>query len=158
MIAIQLIEFLSKSSELRHVLNDDEIIAPVPHHGIEMISAGSILRDEGAPGRSLLIIISGEVRLTHTDTEVNKLNPGQIFGEGAFSEEGTSSVKVEATVDSVIARFEVRKFDQFLQQSPESAQKLQNHFKELHLKRWPKWKGSATMIPENSPLLMPTMR
>ena len=66
---------------------------------------------------------------------MNKLNPGQIFGEGAFSEDGTSFEKAEATVDSVIARFEVRKFDQFLQQSPKSAQKLQNYFKELHLKR-----------------------
>ena len=135
MKAIQLIEFLSTSSDLRHVLNDDEIISLVPHLDIETISAGTILRDEGAPECSLLIIVSGEVRLSHTDTEVNKLNPGQIFGEGAFSEDGTSLEKAEATVDSVIARFEVRKFDQFLQQSPKSAQKLQNYFKELHLKR-----------------------
>ena len=124
MKAIQLIEFLSTSSDLRHVLNDDEIISLVQHLGIETISAGTTLRDEGAPECSLLIIVSGEVRLSLTDTEVNKLYPGQIFGEGAFSEEGTSLEKAEATVNSVIARFEVQKFDQFLQQSPKSAQKL----------------------------------
>ena len=39
---IQLIEFLSMSSDLRHVLNDDEIISLVPHLGIETISAGTI--------------------------------------------------------------------------------------------------------------------
>ncbi len=136
MKAIQLIEFLSTNSDLRHVLNDDEIIALVPHLGIETISAGTILREEGAPECSLLIVVSGEVRLSHDDTELNKLIPGQIFGEGAFSDEGTSYEKAESTVDSVIARLEVRHFDQFLQQKPKSAQKLKNYFKELHLKRF----------------------
>ena len=62
----------------------------MPHLGIETISAGTVLRDEGDLECSLLIVVSGEVRLSHAENELNKLSPGKIFGEGAFSEEGTS--------------------------------------------------------------------
>ena len=152
---IQLIEFLSTSSDLRHVLNDDEIISLVPHLGIETISAGTILRDEGAPECSLLIIVSGEVRLSYTDTEVNKLNPGQSSAK-VLSQKRNQLGESRGTVDSVIARFEVRKFDQFLQR-PKSAQSCKI-ISRLHLGDCTKWKALATTIPENFWLLLPTMR
>ena len=111
----------------------------MPHLGFETISAGTVLRDEGDPQCSLLIVVSREVRLSHADNELNKLSPGKIFGEG------TSIEKAEATVDSVIARLEIRNFDQFLQQSPKSAQKLKNYFKELPLKRLHEVEGLSFM-------------
>ena len=74
MKTIQLIEFLSTSSDLRDVLSDEEIIALVPFLDVETISAGSVIRSEGAPECSLLIVVSGEIRLSHNDTELNKLN------------------------------------------------------------------------------------
>ena len=132
MKTIQLIEFLSTSSDLRDVLSDEEIIALVPFLDVETISAGSVIRSEGAPECSLLIVVSGEIRLSHNDTELNKLNSGQIFGEGAFSDDGTSFEKVEATVDSVLARLAINRFEEFLQNNCKTAQKLKHHFKELH--------------------------
>ena len=135
MKTIELIEFLSNSSDLRDVLSDEEIIALVPFLDVETISAGSVIRNEGAPECSLLIVVSGEIRLSHNDTELNKLNSGQIFGEGAFSDDGTSFEKVEATVDSVLARLAINRFEEFLQNNCKTAQKIKHHFKELHHKR-----------------------
>ena len=132
---IQLIEFLSTNSDLTKVLNDDDIIALVPHLGIETIPADTILRKEGEPECSLLIVVSGEIRLSHDGTEIDKLHPGQTFGEGAFSEDGTSFEQATATVDSVVARLELKHFEDFLQHNATTAQKLKQHFRNLHLKR-----------------------
>jgi len=132
---IQLIEFLSTNSDLTKVLNDDDIIALVPHLGIETIPADTILRKEGEPECSLLIVVSGEIRLSHDGTEIDKLHPGQTFGEGAFSEDGTSFEQATATVDSVVARLELKHFEDFFQHNATTAQKLKLHFKNLHLKR-----------------------
>lgn len=135
MKTIQLIEFLSTRSDLKEVLNDEEIIALAGHLDLETISTGTVVRSEGAPECSLLIVIDGEVRLSHDDTELNKLSPGQIFGEGAFSDDGTSFEKAEATIDSLVARLTIQHFEEFLQDHCKTAQKLKNHFKELHHKR-----------------------
>ncbi|WP_353616585.1 cyclic nucleotide-binding domain-containing protein [Synechococcus sp. A15-24] len=43
-----------------------------------------VLRPEGEPDCSLLIVVSGEVRLSHDGTEIDKLHPGQTFGEEPF--------------------------------------------------------------------------
>ena len=132
---IQLIEFLSTNSDLTKVLNDDDIIALVPHLGIETIPADTILRKEGEPECSLLIVVSGEIRLSHDGTEIDKLHPGQTFGEGAFSEDGTSFEQATATMDSVVARLGLKHFEDFFQHNATAAQKLKQHFKNLHLKR-----------------------
>lgn len=135
MKSVQLIEFLSTKSDLNKVLNDDEIITLVPHLGIETIPADTVLRHEGEPDCSLLIVVSGEVRLSHDGTEIEKVHPGQTFGEGAFSEDGTSFEQATSTLETVVVRLEMRNFENFLQQNRKAAQKLKQYFTNLHLKR-----------------------
>ena len=135
MKSVQLIEFLSTKSDLNKVLNDDEIITLVPHLGIETIPADTVLRQEGEPDCSLLIVVSGEVRLSHDGTEIEKVHPGQTFGEGAFSEDGTSFEQATSTLETVVVRLEMRNFENFPQQNCKPAQKLKQYFTNLHLKR-----------------------
>ena len=80
-------------------------------------------------------MVSGEVRLRHDGTEIEKVHPGQTFGEGAFSEDGTSFEQATSTLETVVVRLEMRNFENFLQQNYKAAQKLKQHFKDLHLKR-----------------------
>ena len=80
-------------------------------------------------------MVSGEVRLSHDGTEIDKLHPGQTFGEGAFSEDGTSFEQATATLETVVARLEMKNFDNFLQQNCKAAQKLKQYFNNLHRKR-----------------------
>jgi methylglyoxal synthase len=135
MKTIQLIEFLSTSSDLSDVLSDEEIIAFAPNLGLKTVSADTVLRKEGEPDCSLLIVVSGEVRLSHDGNEITKLHPGQIFGEGVFSEDGTSFEQATCTVDSVVARLALKNFEKFLQTDAKAAQKLKEHYKNLHHQR-----------------------
>ena len=65
--AIQLIELFSTSSDLSHVLNDDEIIT-LAHLIDETISTETTLSDEGAPECSYQIVGNGEICLSHSET------------------------------------------------------------------------------------------
>lgn len=135
MKSVRLIEFLSTKSVLTDVLSDEDIIALFPYLRIETVDADTVLRQEGEPDCSLHIVVSGEVRLSHDGTEIEKVHPGQTFGEGAFSEDGTSFEQATSTLETVVVRLEMRNFENFLQQNYKAAQKLKQHFKDLHLKR-----------------------
>ncbi|MEB3253668.1 MAG: methylglyoxal synthase [Synechococcus sp.] len=129
---IQILEFLSQSTELSSILNEDEIIGLASHFDLEQIDAKTTIRDEGTPNCSLWLVIEGEVRQSHQGVELKKIKPGEFFGESVFGEEGSCFEKTETTDPTLVARLRLGKFEAFVQENSKAANKLKEHFRSIH--------------------------
>ena len=135
MQTIELIEFLCSNGDLREKFSDDEIISLAKHLHIETVESGTVIRSQGAPECTLMIVIKGEVNLCIAGTELEKLGPGEIFGEGAFSEFGSSYAEVLTVENTTLAQIGYKEFEALVKDEPKHALKFKQYFKELHQKR-----------------------
>ena len=135
MQTIQLIEFLYSNGDLRENFNDDEIISLAKHLNINSVESGTVIRSQGAPDCTLMIVITGEVILSTDGIEIDKLGAGQIFGEGSFSDLGSSYSEVVAVEDSTLAELGYQEFEALLKHEPKHALKFKQYFKQIHEQR-----------------------
>lgn len=61
--------------------------------------AGSVVASEGEPGVGLFVIDSGAAEVTIGGKKVNRLGPGDFFGEMALLDGGPRTATVAATTD-----------------------------------------------------------
>ena len=71
-----LTQFLSTTSKLAEHFSPSEIAGLSEQLSFESYEAGTVLMKEGEPACSLLLLISGEIRLTHDQIEQKLLQPG----------------------------------------------------------------------------------
>ena len=147
MQTIQLIEFLCSNDELRKNFSDDEIISLAKHLKIDSIKSGTVIRSQGAPECTLMIIIKGEVDLSNEGTELEKLGPGEIFGEGSFGDSGSSYAEVVTVEDTALAKLGYQEFEALLKDEPKHALKFKQYFKKLHDKRVHEVEGLSFVDP-----------
>jgi CRP/FNR family transcriptional regulator, cyclic AMP receptor protein len=79
---------------------------------------GEIVFDEGAPGKALYIIKSGEVVVTKQERTIAHLHTGDFFGEMALLEECPRSATVTVTTETVLLFIYKVKFDGLLEERP----------------------------------------
>ncbi len=65
-------------------LDTSAFVATVKRLRYRRVAAGMPIIEEGAPGDSLLIIISGNVKISKGGTEVAEIGPGAVLGEMAL--------------------------------------------------------------------------
>ena len=135
MQTIQLIEFLSSNRELRENFNDDEIISLARHLKIDTVESGTVIRRPGEPECTLMIVIKGEVDLSSDGTELEKLGPGDIFGEGSFGDFDSSYAEVISVAETTLAKLGYKEFEALLKEEPKHALKFKQYFKQIHEKR-----------------------
>jgi CRP/FNR family cyclic AMP-dependent transcriptional regulator len=61
--------------------------------------AGEVIASEGEPGAGLFVIDAGEADVTVGGRRVNRLGPGDFFGEMALLDGGPRTATVTATTD-----------------------------------------------------------
>lgn len=90
---------------------------------IEAVAAGALVLKEGAAADSLLIVVSGRLRVTRQDRQgelqlFNELGPGDCQGEAALVLRQPRPADVSALRDSVVAWLDTASFERLLQQAP----------------------------------------
>ena len=83
------------------------------------LKPGTDLTIEGTPGRQFFVLIEGEATVTQGDREINRMGPGDFFGEIALvkDEPRTASVVAETPVRTLVIT--ARSFRTLLDRSPE---------------------------------------
>ena len=111
------------------------LFADVDDQDLEKIAATSVVRSfnknsivitEGDSSSSLYVILSGEVKVYVSDEEgktniVNRLGPGDYFGELSLIDEAPRSASVEAITRCQISILARQHFIQYLEQHPRVA-------------------------------------
>ena len=128
-----LTQFLSTTSKLAEHFSPSEIAGLSEQLSFESYEAGTVLMKEGEPACSLLLLISGEIRLTHDQIELRLLQPGEFFGESLFTEEGSRFANATSTSPVTIARLSLNHFYKLVEQSPVAARKFKQFFAAHHL-------------------------
>jgi CRP-like cAMP-binding protein len=82
------------------------------------VPAGRVLVREGAMGRDLFVIISGNAMVTCRGALVNLLGPGDYFGELGAIETGLRSATVTATSDLEVLLVGTEAFTTFMADVP----------------------------------------
>jgi CRP-like cAMP-binding protein len=88
------------------------------------LKPGTDLTIEGTPGRQFFVLIEGEATVTQGDREINRMGPGDFFGEIALvkDEPRTASVVAETPVRTLVIT--ARSFRTLLDHSPEIETKV----------------------------------
>lgn len=88
------------------------------------VPAGKVLMRQGDLGDDLMIIYSGLVTVERNGERVNKLGPGEFFGEIALLQEGprTATVTVETPAKVLVVGH--REFHALMEEFPEVAAKV----------------------------------
>ena len=129
-----LTEFLLTKSMLATHFSSAEISGLSEQLSFENHEAGKQLMKEGEPTCSLLLLITGEIRLTHEDIELKWLKPGEFFGESLFTEEGSRFANAISTSPVTVARLSLDHFHKLVEQAPVAARKFKQFFTAHHLK------------------------
>ncbi len=83
-------------------MTENEMVGFFRLCGRESFEKGQIIFQEGDPGRSFYLLISGELTIIIRNNEVARLGPGQIFGEMAVLENAPRSATATATEKSLV--------------------------------------------------------
>lgn len=88
------------------------------------VAAGKILMRQGELGDDLMIIYEGLVAVERDGVQVNRLGPGQFFGEIALLQRGprTATVTVETPCKLLVLNH--RDFDVVMEEFPDVAAKV----------------------------------
>ena len=128
-----LTQFLSTNSKLSEHFSRQEILGLAEQLSFESYEPGTVLMKEGEPACSLLLLISGDIRLTHDQIELRMLQPGDFFGESLFTEEGSRFANATSTSPVKIARLSLSHFYKLVEQAPVAARKFKQFFSAHHL-------------------------
>jgi Cyclic nucleotide-binding domain len=70
---------------------------------IRRLRAGSVLAEQGQPGREIFLLLDGVIAVSVDGTELAELGPGAIMGERAVLEQGLRTATLRAATDCVVA-------------------------------------------------------
>ncbi len=85
---------------------------------LETFETGDIIFEQGDPGDFMYIVIEGEVEIIHKGEVLNKLTPGEIFGEMALIDSRARSAKAVAAAPTKLAPVDRYGFTYYVQHSP----------------------------------------
>ncbi len=88
------------------------------------VSAGKVLIRQGELGDDLMIIYSGLVAVERNGERVNKLGPGEFFGEIALLERGPRTATVTAETACRLLVINHRDFHAVMEEFPEIAARV----------------------------------
>jgi CRP-like cAMP-binding protein len=120
------------------ILAELEFFSNVDYESLTKLSAlfderifefNDIIFDEGSLGQSMLVIISGEVRITQISNNSSEealiiLKKGDLFGEMALIEEMPRSATAIAHKNCVILEIKREKFVNFINKNPSIGLKI----------------------------------
>ena len=70
---------------------------------IRRLPAGTVLAEQGQPGREIFLLLDGVVAVSVDGTQLAELGPGAIMGERAVLEHGLRTATLRAVTDCVVA-------------------------------------------------------
>ncbi len=73
-------------------------------------AAGDTIFREGEAGHECFVVRSGEVSIRHGNRTLQKLGPGEVFGEMALIDSSPRSATVTAEVDTVVTPIGEKQF------------------------------------------------
>ncbi|MBI4662167.1 MAG: cyclic nucleotide-binding domain-containing protein [Verrucomicrobia bacterium] len=105
-------------------LNEDAVKLLEEEAQRVLAGAGDTILQEGEPGNDLFLIESGSVRICKKcgqpgETELDRLGPGEFFGEMCILETLPRSATVQATSDVVLLRISSMTFYHLHQRLPD---------------------------------------
>jgi CRP-like cAMP-binding protein len=84
----------------------------------ETVPAGTTIFTEGEPGERMYVVKSGEVSLTSNGRQLEKVEPGGLFGEMAVIDREPRSATAVAETDSEFVAIDKRRFWFLVQETP----------------------------------------
>ncbi|OGR58916.1 MAG: hypothetical protein A2X36_08195 [Elusimicrobia bacterium GWA2_69_24] len=99
-------------------LRPEELIGKLS--GLELLAfpEGSVIVQEGSPGRDLFVLFNGNAAVTRAGKPVAQLTPGDLFGEIGFLVGVPRTATVSAGPDCEAFRCEARAFEEILSEHP----------------------------------------
>ena len=85
---------------------------------IETFDSGEIIFEQGDPGDSMYVVVEGEVEIILRGEVINKLAPGEIFGEMALIDNRPRSAAARACSPTRLAPVNRFSFTYYVQNSP----------------------------------------
>ncbi len=70
---------------------------------IRRLPSGSVLAEQGQPGREIFLLLDGVIAVSVDGTPLAELGPGAILGERAVLEQGLRTATLRAATDCVVA-------------------------------------------------------
>lgn len=91
-----------RSVELFSSLSDDDLTRIADWFEVQDVDAGEILVREGTSGYAFMVLGTATAEVSHGDTVINRLGPGDFFGESAILGEGRRTATVTAVTSGVV--------------------------------------------------------
>lgn len=88
------------------------------------VETGSVLTEEGAPGREFFLVVEGEAGCTIRNRQVAVFGPGDSFGELALLDGGRRTATITALTPMRVLVLSAGEFAGLLQASPSITAKL----------------------------------
>jgi CRP-like cAMP-binding protein len=99
---------------------DDRFLEQLAGEFMErMYAAGDVIAEEGAAGKTFIVIESGQVTVTVHGQEVGRLGPGDAFGEMALIDKSARSATVTADTEVHGYQLPVWSFRPLVESHPE---------------------------------------
>ena len=89
-----------------------------------LMTAGSVIVDQGQTGREAFVVLSGKVEVTRAKRKVADLGPGAVVGELSLLDHGPRTATVTCVTDCELLVIDQRNFRAVLQEVPTMAVKL----------------------------------
>ena len=100
-----------------------------------MMTAGTLIVDQGQMGREAFVVITGEVTVRRNRRKVVALGPGAVVGELSLLDHGPRTASVICDTDCTLFVLDQRHFQRVIEQHPQIALKLlgtlAGHIREL---------------------------
>jgi CRP/FNR family cyclic AMP-dependent transcriptional regulator len=105
----------------------------------ERFPEGVTLAEEGKPGETFHIMMEGEAKVTRAGRKINRLIPGDFFGEIALIDGGPRTASVVAETPVTTLTIDRKRFQRMLEEDPsivvamleELAKRLRNNERSL---------------------------
>ena len=85
------------------------------------VKAGDALFRKGDPGKTMYVVLSGELKVGDGNKIFEQLAPGGLVGEMALIDHAPRAATVTATADSTLAELDEKRFLFLTQQTPSFA-------------------------------------
>ena len=85
---------------------------------IETFESGEMIFDQGDPGDFMYVVVEGEVEIILRGEVINRLAPGEIFGEMALIDNRPRSAAARAAAPTKLAPVNRFSFTYYVQNSP----------------------------------------
>jgi CRP-like cAMP-binding protein len=89
-----------------------------------LMTAGSVIVDQGQTGREAFVVLSGKVEVKRSNRKIADLGPGAVVGELSLLDHGPRTATVTCVTDCELLVIDQRNFIAVLQQVPTMAVKL----------------------------------